>query len=136
MKSELLAWRKYPEPNGAEYFAKDLADKSKVIELFGFCQILEASIWDRGWGFLFENYGLNGIIEIDKESGWFYDEDLGEWIASIYYHSLIAGFDPEKMEYGVYLEENRIFKNKEGIEREINWKEIYNLKNKTTYSAT
>lgn len=128
MKSESLAWRKYPEPNGTEYFSTDLINKFKVIELFDFCQILEASIWDKGWCFLFTNYGLNGIIKIDEKSGWLDDSDLGEWITSIYYHSLISGFDPQKMEFGNYSQEEGTFTNKEGSKREINWNEIYDLK--------
>ncbi|WP_298517180.1 hypothetical protein [uncultured Kordia sp.] len=129
MKPTPLAWRKYPEPNGTTYFTVDLIDKSKVIQLFDFCQILEASIWDTGWNFLFENYGLNEILEIDTESGWLNDEDLGAWISSIYYNSFISGFDPQNMEYGNYSDEKGTFTNKEGVEREINWKEIYDLKN-------
>ena len=67
MKTELLASRIYPKPKGMDYFEQDLIKKAKVIELFDSCQILEAAIWDKGWEFLFENYGLEGIIEIDRE---------------------------------------------------------------------
>ena len=128
MKSELLGWMRYPEPNGTGYFEEDLMDKSKVVELFDYYQILLATIMSKGWKFLFENYGLIGILEIDKESGCFDDGDLGEWIANIYYNSLISGFDPLKMEYGDYSEDG-IFTNEEGEQREIDWNVIYDLKN-------
>lgn len=130
MKTVLLAWRKHPKPKGTNYSEKDLIQKIKAIELFNYCQILEAAIFDKGWKFLFENYGLKGIIEIDRESGWLNEDDLGEWIASIFYHSLISGFEPLKMQLGTYSEETRIFKALDGSIREIDWKEIYNLKEK------
>lgn len=130
MKLESLAWRKFPEPEGIDYLESDLKKISKAIELFDYCQILEAAIWKKGWCFLFEHYGLKGIIEIDKESGWLDDDDLGEWITSIYYQALISGFDPEKKEFGNYSEEKGIFTNKYGIKRKIDWKQIYDLKEK------
>lgn len=134
MKPEILAWRKYPEPNGTAYFAVDLIDRAKVIELFDYCQILEATISDGGWAFLFEHYGLSGILEIDNESKWLEDEDPGEWISSVYDQALISGFDPQKMEFGEYSQESGIFTSREGVEREMNWKEIYDLKDVTNFS--
>jgi len=133
MKLESLAWRKYPEPKGIDYLESDFKDRSKVIELFDYCQILEATIWKSGWCFLFQNYGLKGILEIDEQSGWLNNEDLGELITSIYYHSLLSGFDPQKMEYGNYSEESGIFTYNDGNEEEINWKEVYDLQHKISY---
>lgn len=48
MNPELLAWRKFPEPGGTNYFKTDLVNRSKVIELFDYCQILEAAICAQG----------------------------------------------------------------------------------------
>lgn len=124
MDEKVLAWRKYPEPDGTSYFKDDLIRKSKVIELFDYCQILEAAIFANGWKFLFETYDLKGIIEVDKVSGWLDDEDIGEWISSIYSHSLIAGFNPRKMEFGKYSDKDGKFTNANGQTEQINWEEI------------
>lgn len=65
-----LAYRKYPEPNGKKYFKSDLLDKQQVIELFDYCQILEAIITKQGWKFLIEKYGFEELYVFNKESCW------------------------------------------------------------------
>lgn len=129
MKKEILAWRKYPEPKGENYFKQDLQYRFKVIELFDYCQILEAVIFNKGWEFLFETYGLKEIIKIDKESSWFDYEDIGETIKSIYYDSFISGFEPKRMKYGKYIVDKDVFIYDDGKEEKIDWLEIYNQKN-------
>ena len=69
-----------------------------------------------------DNAYQKGIIEIDRESGWFHDEDLGEWIACFYYYSLLSGFDPQKMKFGKYAEKHGVFTNEDGTQRKIDWK--------------
>ena len=39
----------YPPPKGTEYTAADLEQPDKVIELFGYCGILEGLITKEGW---------------------------------------------------------------------------------------
>ena len=128
IKTEILAWRKFPEPSGENYTDEQLCEKQKVIELFDYCQVLEAVIFDKGWKYLFDKYGLKGIIEIDSKSQWMNDEDIGEWITSIFFNSLISGFEPLQREYGKYDEKSGMFTNSDNEIREINWKEIYQLK--------
>lgn len=127
-KDELLAWRNFPLPEGLTYTARDLCMRSNVVVLFDYCQILRAAIWAKGWKFLFEQYGLKGIIEIDSESGWLNDDDLGEWIKSIVYWSLISGFDPIAKEFGKYDEGSGLFINEADTTRTIDWQQIYDLK--------
>lgn len=67
----------YPIPNGTEYTQSDLVIKEKVIELFGFCGILEGLITKEGWDFLIEFYGYEKLYQMDKEAMWF-DEDTME----------------------------------------------------------
>ena len=55
MDRAVLAFRRFPEPNGVEYFAEDLNSEQNVIELFDYCQILEAIIYENGWHYLTEN---------------------------------------------------------------------------------
>ena len=47
----------YPPPKGTEYTAADLEQPDKVIELFGYCGILEGLITKEGWDFLIQLYG-------------------------------------------------------------------------------
>ncbi|WP_375558852.1 hypothetical protein ACE193_14050 [Bernardetia sp. OM2101] len=107
--------------------------RNKIIELFDYCQIFEAIIYDKGWEFLFKNYSLKELIEIDKESGWFDDEDTGETIKSFYYYSFLSGFNPLTMQYGNYFEFTNVFQSVEGNTGEIDWEKIYNLKNNGNY---
>ena len=128
LKTEILAWRRIPKTKGENYTEKELCETQKVIELFDYCQILQAVIFDVGWKYLFEKYELKGIIGIDSKSQWLNDEDIGEWISSIFYNSLISGYEPLKKEFGKYNEESGIFTNTKNEKRKIDWKEIYNLK--------
>lgn len=126
---EVLATYVYPLPNGTDYFEKDLKSEKGILILFDYCQILKAIIYDVGWEFIFHNYSLTEVIEIDRESGWFDEEDIGETIKSLFYHSLLSGFNPLKMERGKYHDESNTFESLTGKTYEIDWEEIYNLKN-------
>ncbi|AFM04156.1 hypothetical protein Fleli_1757 [Bernardetia litoralis DSM 6794] len=129
METEILAYHKFPLPNGTDYFGKDLNSSKDVVNLFNYCQILEANILETGWEFLFKKYSLKEFIEIDKESGWFDDEDEGETLKSLFYHSLLSGFNPLTMQYGNYFEFTNVFQSLEGETSQIDWGKIYNLKN-------
>jgi hypothetical protein len=71
MEKEILAWRKYPAPAGRNYYEEDLADPLVVKELFDYCQILEAAIWEQGWQFLIATYSIGELFEMNRQSGWF-----------------------------------------------------------------
>ena len=107
---------------------RDSKFESQVCGLFDYCQILEAIILAKGWKFLFNQYGLKGLLSIDSKSGWLQDEDLGDWISGIIYHSLISGFHPLLNEFGDYDENDSIFLLNNGSKVAINWAEIYQLK--------
>jgi hypothetical protein len=79
MEKESLAWRKYPEPTGKDYYAEDLVSPLIVEELFDYCQILEATIWEKGWQFLIDTYSLRELFEINQQSGWFPATTLEEY---------------------------------------------------------
>lgn len=85
MKTELLAYRRYPEPKGTSYFKSDLETEEKVIEIFDFCQILEAIITKEGWLFLLEKYGTKKLFELNNLSGWKDCESLKEFEEDIDY---------------------------------------------------
>jgi hypothetical protein len=83
MKNALLAWRKYPEPNGTNYYREDLETPAQVVALFDYCQILEATIFEPGWQFLLDRYGWAGLFEINQLSGWFDSESLEEFESDV-----------------------------------------------------
>ena len=84
MKTALLAYRKYPEPNGTEYYENDLDTEQKVIALFDYCQILEAIITKKGWLFLIHHYGIKKVFELNNLSGWMDCESIEEFEQDIY----------------------------------------------------
>lgn len=68
----MLAFYHYPftrNQNIREYTEEDLAQPSKVEELFDYSQILEAYITKSGWQFLITHYGYEGLYDIAKKSG-------------------------------------------------------------------
>jgi hypothetical protein len=101
----LLAWRKYPEPNGTNYSPEDLQNELTVEVLFDYCQIFEAVIYAPGWHYLFKTYGIEGILRINQRSGW-YEEDSQ---AMLVYQSHVAGYDPIADAFGTYNEASGIF---------------------------
>lgn len=87
---EVLGFYIYPIPAGTEYTDVDLINSEKVIELFDYCQILEAVIYKEGWDFLIKKYGYNGLFDLDKKSGWFDCDSIEEFIQEIEYQRDIS----------------------------------------------
>jgi hypothetical protein len=104
-----LAWRMYPKPNGTVYTVEDLKNPKTVEIIFDYCQILEATIFAKGWQLLFKTHGTDGLIEINRRSGWFEEDDDVEAKQDLFYHSRIAGYEPEKDIFGTYDEETGVF---------------------------
>ena len=75
-----LAYRIYPLPKGTTYFKSDLMDEKSVEILFDYCQIMEAIIFKVGWEFLIEFYGYEKLYEINERSGWFWAENMDEFL--------------------------------------------------------
>ena len=103
---ELLAWRKYPEPDGTSYYAEHLQTDAQIVSLFDYCQILEAYITAQGWKFLFDRFGSKKLFQLAIQSAWFDEEDGEDFLI---YHSLISGYDPETDRFGVYSEATGTF---------------------------
>ena len=83
---KLLAYYCYsPAPCGnyREISAEELKDPKKVESLFNLCQIYEANITADGWHFLIGQYGFQRLYEIDKESGWFDEDTLEEYVLRV-----------------------------------------------------
>ncbi|MBN1533765.1 MAG: hypothetical protein JXA20_13935 [Spirochaetes bacterium] len=78
-KEDILAFRIYPKPHGTEYFREDLSDEKRVEALFDYCQILEATIYKKGWDFLISHFGIEKLFEINNRSGWFDSRTVEEF---------------------------------------------------------
>lgn len=133
-KNEILAWHKHPGPDGTNYTENDLSGESQVSNLFDFCQKLEAIILPKGWEFLFNEYGLVGLLKIDSKSGWLKEDDLGDTISGIIYQSLITGFHPLINEFGDYDENESFFYLNDDSKLKVDWEEIYKLKDELNLS--
>ncbi len=59
----MLACYIYPIPKGTEYTETDLRNPNKVVELFGYCGILEGSITKAGWRFLVEEMDMKDFTK-------------------------------------------------------------------------
>jgi len=93
MGGNMLAFYYYPfveNRDYREYTRDELANPKVVEELFDYCQILQAYITKKGWAFLIEHYGYEKLYEIDKVSGWFSEDTLDEFKASVQYYIDIA----------------------------------------------
>lgn len=84
MSDTVLAYRIYPKPQGTSYYEEDLLDEQKVLELFDYCQILEASIFKEGWEFLIKQFGIEKLFELNQISGWLDVNDLSEFRDEVY----------------------------------------------------
>lgn len=91
-----------------------------VNELFDYCQILEGVISGHGWRHLLAVHGLQGLLEIDRTSGWFAADPTAATEA-VKYQCLIAGWDPETDTFGVYEEASGVFVAVDGSKREVHW---------------
>ncbi|WP_109830569.1 hypothetical protein [Reichenbachiella versicolor] len=124
----ILAWYKKPEPNGENVLEKQLLEESEVIRLFSQCRTKNAIILPEGWKFLFDEFGLEGLLKIDNVAHWKKNEDVGEWICNLVYQAFISGFNPLLNEFGDYDEADHLFLLDDGQKVKIDWKEIATLK--------
>lgn len=128
MKQEILAWRKYPEPNGTLYAAADLVQKGAVMALFDACKASEGYITADGWQLLINHFGYRGLWEIDTISQWMETSEEGEWISRLVYQSLNAGYNPIDGEKGDYDPDSGKFIRLDGFVKMIDWDSIHQLR--------
>ncbi|MBQ3969313.1 MAG: hypothetical protein II685_02360 [Clostridia bacterium] len=90
-----LAYRIYPLPNGTVYTEENVKTLDDVIDIFDYCQIMEAMISKQGWDYLIEKFGIEGLYQADKKSGWFDSDSLEKFICDIEYEKSVA-YEDEK----------------------------------------
>ena len=109
MRYELLAWSRQPGPNGARYSERDLCDPERAVELFAYAHLSLARITREGWRFLWFQYGLDGLLAINRYAVWFDASDDEAAAAELVRESLTAGYDPVSGCYGDYSEQTQTF---------------------------
>lgn len=119
--SKILAWRKYPIPDGMYYYQENLETKEAIIQLFDACQLLEASITADGWDYLLSNFGVKEIYQIDQKSGWLDMETPELWLEALLYQALLAGYNISTRQFGSYDEAKDIFITTNGNQKNIDW---------------
>ena len=70
---DYLAWYMYPQPGGTSYTEQQLKDPVVVEQLFDYCHIGHAVVSRRGWEIMVCAHGVDGLLEINRRSGWFQD---------------------------------------------------------------
>ena len=121
---DILGWTSFPEPDGTSYFKEEFEDKDKLLELFNYCQQGLGFVRDKGWQFLVDEYGLEGVMELDAQSGWLKDKDQGEWLCNIFFQMLTSGYDPQTDDFGDYDTETKQFIYSNHTGRKVDWDEI------------
>lgn len=119
--NKYLAWYIYPKPKGREYTETALENPAVVKEVFDYCQLLLATISKYGWKKLIQFHGLDELLRINEDSGWFDNQRRIEVIDSIKYECLISGYDPEFNEFGEYDDQSGIFKSEKCNSRLVKW---------------
>ena len=128
-KKIIFGWTKFPEPEGTVFDQKDFEDKDKLVELFNYCQQGLGIVKSEGWQYLILEYGIEGVLEIDQQSKWLWEEDKGEWLCNIFFQCLTSGYDPQTDEMGEYDQETKNFLYDDGTGRNVEWDKIYAFKN-------
>jgi hypothetical protein len=77
---------------------------------------------------LFNHYSIDELLEINRISGWFNEEDDKEALESMIYWSLVAGYNPVSASYGKYNEATGIFSSNSGDERINYWGGVIDVK--------
>ena len=78
-----IAYRMYPLPKGTVYSEDDIQTIEDVIKLFDYCQIFAALISKEGWEYLIDKFGIEGLYEADKKSGWFDCDSIEEFAENV-----------------------------------------------------
>ena len=117
---DCLAWYRYPEPGGTAYSERDLSDPKVVETLFDYGQLELATVSKQGWRHLMRTFGAEGLLGINRRSGWFDEDDA---YGSLRYRCLLDGYDLERDLFGTYDEQSDRFIDEAGDARVISWGE-------------
>lgn len=78
-----LAFNIYPLPNGIRYSKSDLLNGDILIDIFNYCQILEATIFPAGWELILGGYTLDELLKLNTISGWLDVDNIEDLLSEI-----------------------------------------------------
>ena len=110
-RTQLVRFR-HPMPARAPLYARELSDPSNVVAVFALAKVQVAEVTRDGWKFLWNEYGLDGLLAIARQAEWFDaliandDERAAETLVR---QSLADGYDPVSGLFGDYSEQNATF---------------------------
>lgn len=104
MTNILLAWNAFPAPQGTNHYAHDLSNPDAVVRLFKQASHFRAHVTAQGWRFFFAEFGIEGLLEINRRAGWLDAQDDRETAEQLVSRSLIAGYDPVSQTLRGYIE--------------------------------
>ncbi|HEY7116845.1 MAG TPA: hypothetical protein VH475_09675 [Tepidisphaeraceae bacterium] len=90
----LLAWQPLPAPQGTSFYPHDLSEPEAVVALFRAASRFRAHVTAQGWRFLWANYDLAGLLELNRQAGWFDSTDDREAAEQLIHRARVEGFDP------------------------------------------
>jgi hypothetical protein len=109
-REPILARYSYPFPEGTVYFARHLSDAETIVQVFGHASVGAATITREGWQFLWNTFGLAGLIGIAKAGECFGETADDQQIADeLIRRSMLAGYDPVSGFFGTYCEAENTF---------------------------
>jgi len=89
-----IAYRIYPLPNGTIYTEEDVKTIDDVVDIFDYSQIMEAMISKKGWQYLIDKFGIDGLYQAEKISGWLDSQSVEDFMLDVEYEINIA-YDDE-----------------------------------------
>ena len=98
----IFAWYRFPEPAGTVYNEADLSDRGTAADVLGYVRLGLGRVTRYGWRFLWNHYGLSGLLELHREAGWCYRCDDEAAAAELVRESLRSGYDPVSGLFGEY----------------------------------
>ena len=87
----------------------DLCDPQNVAEVFALAKLQLAEVTRTGWKFLWAQHGLDGLLAINREAGWFDAYDDERAAEALVRQSLVDGYDPVSGLFGNYRGQTATF---------------------------
>ena len=104
--------------HGHQYRSKDVNDIFKMINLFNELERNEVDVSGYGWSLIYKRYGLSGIIELDKASGWICIQEGQLYLNDFLEVLLSSGYNPVTGLFGELQKDT--FLDRDGKKYELN----------------
>ena len=105
----ILARSRQPGAEATVYFERHLRHADAVAEVFALSQSGAARFTQHGWKYLWDSFGLSGLIAIGRRRGLFEDVSNAEVVIELIQQSQEAGYDPVSGFFGTYIPQTHSF---------------------------